>query len=437
MNFQILPDIPRIYTAIAEWIACLIYIIPLKKRIEGALLYTVAGGTLLLLIITQSLAGMLPIVFWIPGMLMAMAIMYLFIYLSCDMSFFDAGYCFARAFISAEFVASLEWQLYFYLSYVSKNNSWQFSAIVMVVIYGIVFVGIFFIDSHKMPKNTKLGIRARELSSAMLMTFATFLMSNINFVIQDSIFGNSVGSAILYIRTLVDFSGLTMLFVQREQRREIQLKNELDAMNHVLNRQYEQYQQSKESIEILNLKYHDLKHMISSIRSERDPDKKESYITEMEEAIQVYEAQYKTGNNVLDTVLTGKSLYCAQNSITLTCMADGGSLSFMSVADLCTIFGNALDNAIESVEKLEEEKRLICVSVFKQNNFLMLRFENYFRDALKFEDGLPATTKENRQYHGYGIKSIRRTIEKYGGTLTIHTKNHWFIMLILIPLSDK
>lgn len=90
----------------------------------------------------------------------------------------------------------------------------------------------------------------------------------------------------------------------------------------------------------------------------------------MEQEIRSYEAQNKTGNEVLDTILTSKSLYCQQHGITLTCVADGAALDFMDTMDLCSLFGNALDNAIESVEKLpDSEQRLIHLVVARQKSF--------------------------------------------------------------------
>ena len=128
------------------------------------------------------------------------------------------------------------------------------------------------------------------------------------------------------------------------------------------------------SIELINYKYHDLKHQIAVLRSEADPGKREAFLDKMEADIKKYESQNKTGNKVLDTVLTTKSLYCAKNNITFTCVADGTLLEFMDVMDICSIFGNALDNAIECELKIpDKEKRLIHVSVSKQKNFLLLR----------------------------------------------------------------
>lgn len=216
------------------------------------------------------------------------------------------------------------------------------------------------------------------------------------------------------------------------------MKQELNAINHILNQQYEQYQLSRDSIELINQKYHDMKHQINIIRAESDPLKKEANLEKMDRDIRLYEAQNKTGNNVLDTILTSKSMYCVQHEINLTCVADGTLLEFMDVMDICTIFGNVLDNAIESVEQLEDSGlRLIRAAVFAQNNFLMIRMENYCEAKLTMDDGLPVTTKGDSRFHGYGIKSIRYAVEKYEGTMTIHIENNWFAIRILIPIPDR
>ena len=103
---------------------------------------------------------------------------------------------------------------------------------------------------------------------------------------------------------------------------EMRARKELEAVQNVLQNQYAQYVQSKESIELINYKYHDLKHQIAVLRSEEDPQKREAFLDEMEAEIRQYEAQNKTGNKVLDTVLTSKSLYCNKNGITFTCVED-------------------------------------------------------------------------------------------------------------------
>ena len=187
---------------------------------------------------------------------------------------------------------------------------------------------------------------------------------------------------------------------------------------------------------LINYKYHDLKHQIAVLRSETDPEKRNEFLNHMEDEIRQYEAQNKTGNKVLDTVLTSKSLYCAKHGITFTCVADGTLLDFMDIMDICSIFGNALDNAIECELKIaDKEKRLIHVTVSQQKKFLILRFENYYEGSLKVKEGRFLTTKKEKEFHGYGIKSIRYTVNKYDGAVSIDTKENWFDLKILIPMK--
>ncbi|MCL2486846.1 MAG: GHKL domain-containing protein [Oscillospiraceae bacterium] len=435
MNIQFIPDIPRLHTAITEWAACLTYIILARKRLP--IWQTAAVSVLVLpVFVTVHLIGeTVPIYLWMPWMMVAIALMYLFIYVCGDLTPWDAGYLWARAFIAAEFAASLEWQLYYYTVIKNRGESVGWSLVCLIVICLAVNLAIGFLERGHIPKNTRIGIYPKEFVSSMLIALSAFLISNVNFAFKNTEFTGSMGAGILSIRTLVDFCGLIMLFAQQEQRREIRLKFELDAMNNILQRQYENYQQTKESVDIIRRQYHDLKHQIAVIRQETDPEKRESYLAEMDHAISVYEAQNKTGSSVLDTVLTDKNLICMKKGINMTCVADGKLLGFIDVMDICSIFGNALDNAIESAETLEDKaKRLIRVAVFSQNDFLMMRFENYCEAPVSLENGLPATTKEDTMLHGFGIRSIKSVAEKYGGGISINTDNNWFTIRVLIPI---
>ena len=120
----------------------------------------------------------------------------------------------------------------------------------------------------------------------------------------------------------------------------------------------------------------------------------------------------------------------------MTSVVDGTLFEFMDVMDICSIFGNALDNAIECVRQMKEkEKRLIHVTAFSQKSFLIIRFENYCETAVVFGEELPVTTKKETQFHGYGLKSLRYTVHKYNGEVDIHTEDSWFKVNILIPLN--
>ena len=116
MSLTDLMDTPRICTAIAEWAACVTYIMIMRRRISGGKLYAVLAGMLGWFLFYQHMAGLAPLSLWIPGMVGAIACMYLSIWLTCGTSWQDAGFCCIRAFVLAEFAASLQWQLNVWLT---------------------------------------------------------------------------------------------------------------------------------------------------------------------------------------------------------------------------------------------------------------------------------------------------------------------------------
>lgn len=110
----------------------------------------------------------------------------------------------------------------------------------------------------------------------------------------------------------------------------------------------------------------------------------------------------------------------------------------MHPMDLSALFGNALDNAIEGVKKLDDpEKRLIHLSVARQKGFLRIRAENCYAGGLDLNAGMPATTKQDKRCHGFGLKSIQAIAAKYGGSMTIGSKDGWFELRILFPVSEE
>ncbi|AYV72216.1 GHKL domain-containing protein [Bacillus sp. PK3-056] len=433
---DVLPDIPRILTALAEWLACLVYISILAKKLYGWRLVAFSSGALIIQSVFLVITKDLPIVFWVPCMVVAMGMMFLLIYMCCDISMIEAGYFSVRAFVAAEFVASLEWQVRFFF-WNAESSDIFLELLLLLFVYAFLFLSLWLLEKRHIPTEGRLNIRKREFWSTIMTGIAVFAISNLSFVTSRTPFSGQYAKEILNIRTLVDLGGLSILYAYHIQINDLRTRHELKAVQDILQNQYAQYQLSKESIEMINFKYHDLKNQLIALRAEENVDKRNEFLEKMENDIKFYEAQNKTGNHVLDTVLTSKNLHCIKNGITLTCVADGTLLNDMDVVDITTIFGNALDNAIEHVQQIKEaEKRLIHVSVFTQKKFLMIRIENYFEGDLKLEAGLPVTTKKDSFNHGYGLKSIRYTVQKYDGVVSVDQKGKWFELKIFMPILN-
>jgi sensor histidine kinase regulating citrate/malate metabolism len=110
----------------------------------------------------------------------------------------------------------------------------------------------------------------------------------------------------------------------------------------------------------------------------------------------------------------------------------------MNTMDLSALFGNALDNAIESVSKIADpEKRLIHLSVARQRQFLRIRIENCYEGELLYENGDFLTTKADKQHHGFGLKSMKETVAKYNGSVAVEAQDGWFELRILFPLPES
>ena len=434
-----IPDIPRIYTAIAEWFACLIFIAMLKPRFTKKKVSSISFAVLVTQILFMHFTGNILLWLWIPCMLFAFFNMTFFIYGATKTSYWESCYYGVQAFVIAECMASLEWQLFNFFFDITKEQPWWLHSIFIVSVFGTIGFIIWSLMRSHIPQDGYLDINRKDWFTALFIGVVVFGVSNISFVTSETPFSGAYSQDIANIRTLVDIAGVAMLYAHFVLCCENKVRMELEAVQNVLQNQYLQYKQSRESIELINYKYHDLKHQIEVLRREQDPEKRNAFLNQMEEEIKQYELQNKTGNGVLDTVLTSKSMYCDKHGITLTSVADGKLLDFMETMDICSIFGNALDNAIESVLKIKDkEKRLIHVTVSQQKAFLMIRVENYFEGGLAFNAGQFETTKKEKQLHGYGIKSIRYTVNKYDGAVDIDTKRNWFDLKILIPLkSDK
>ena len=425
-----LPDIPRHLTAIAEWGACALYIAVLAK---GSSWRRPAVGLpigLALLLAVQWLNGQLPIALWAPGMVVAIAVMFGLLWFTLRQSVLSTMFLAARALILAEFVASLQWQLrsFFEPALVVEVAS-------VVIVFGALFAIAGIAEARHMTRGVPLGTTSRDLLTSAVIAAATFFVSNISFIIPNTPFSGRLGLEVFYIRTLVDLCGFIGLYAQQEQRMQLQARTESAAVNSLLHSQHEQYLQSKRTMEQVNRKYHDMKNQIDVIRSETDEQRKAAYLDELEDSISAFAQQRRTGSSVLDTLLAAKGAYAAEHGVQLNVVADGALLSLMSVIDLTSIFGNALDNAIESSMRVTDtDNRLVRVAVFARGELLMIRVENSFDGRLRMVEGRPATLKQNRARHGYGLRNIESAAERYGGTMTIEATDSWFSLRILVPL---
>lgn len=300
----------------------------------------------------------------------------------------------------------------------------------------LYFVVSYFICSQTiakwMPEGRKAQLGPRQMSLTIL------LFSVINMVsFHDWIgVGASLPTEWGYF-FLLQLVCIVVLYLEGELFKKSQMKQEMEMLNFLYTTQKEQYRLSKENIALINHKCHDLKHQIRALRN-ANQEELDRYLGEIEDSIKIYEAIVKTGNDVFDTILTEKSLYCKDRQIQVSCVADAGQLLFMDPIDLYALLGNAMDNAIEAVEKFTEtEKRQIDVMIYRKQNFMVVNILNPLAESLTYRDGLPVTTKKDSDFHGYGLRSMRQILKKYNGFLNVSEEDGCFSLKMLIPIGIR
>lgn len=428
----VLAEIPRHLTAIAEWGACVVYIVIARRRFGLLTTAAICLAGLLALLGVQLWAGSLPIAWWIPGMLLAAATMYGFVYVTVDTSTRGAGFIAARTFVLAELAASAYWQIdRFYAGQLDV----YVQTIGAVVVYGAIFAGVAFAERRQFVGETRFDVSGSQLVGAVAIAVATFGISNLSFVSSDTPFSGRFGTEILYIRTLVDLCGYIALHVQLRVHQEAVARRDAEAMAQLLRSQHDQYEITRRSIDEVNRKHHDMKHHLDAIRSEQDASTRSRMLDDLEDSISRYGAVVRTGNHVLDAIVTAKLARAGERHIEVSVVADGRLLAFMRPMELTSLVGNALDNAIEGASTLPvDELRMIKLAVFSQDDFTMVRVQNTF-DGVVLRSGDRIVTRQRGQGHGYGLRNIETAAQAYGGALSVTADDRWFSLSVLFPAT--
>ena len=305
----------------------------------------------------------------------------------------------------------------------------------LVPIWGFAFGTAYLIERFVLKTQGKPEITTSIVIAIIGVIVFFYFLSNISYLVRGTAFTASGVQELFIIRTLSDLGAVCISAIYHLMVCQLSARLESEKLNQVLEMQYASYKVSEESIALVNRKYHDLKHQINILRDSTSDYEREGYLDQMENEIRRFETQTHSGNEVLDAILGTKLLQCMGEGIDFHVMAEGEALDFMSKMDISALFGNMLDNAIEGTRKVEDpDGRHIRLYVSSQKGFLKILTENTYSGNIAFEEGIPHTSKTYEVvYHGYGVRSIRATAEKYGGSAIMKTEDGWFQVHVLIP----
>lgn len=304
-------------------------------------------------------------------------------------------------------ISNLDWTLFFGFHLLS------------IVVLALLFT----------PKNRLVNNR-RTTRNVIILSIATITLVNILICISRVYEGESpmlnIVTKILYVGFSFTILAICAgIFSQSEQEKQIGVLHQLWRQDRA------QFESVKANMDVINMKCHDLKHILDRIEDKLTGEEAAS----LREAIQFYDANIKTGNEVLDVVLCEKAMTCQKSGISFSCMADGEKLDFLTPVQTYTLFGNIIDNAVEAVKPLPLEERVISLSCWEEKDSLVVEESNYFSGRLELDHGLPATSKGDSSRHGFGTKSIQYIAAQYGGTMDIKVVDNMFFLTVRFPLG--
>lgn len=343
------------------------------------------------------------------------------IYVSFETSVIESLLSGACGYVCQHFASNLSGLINGYIDWSPVRNiwgGWLNTLLQQLMYYVPVYSGAYFLVARNMKK-TKLLTKY----NILVMTFSIIsilVCIGITRFTRSTTIKNAKSIAInLYAMTCCIF----ILIIQFNHHKINESEKNEEVLRYMLEEERKQYEIKKEDIELINIKCHDMR---KKIRSFNDRFTQEE-ITTLNNAITIYDRMIKTGNKTLDVILSEKNLSCTKKNIAITSFGDASALDCLAEHEIYSLLGNALDNAIEAVENLEEEKRHITITMNSIGDLVTIDITNYFDGNIKINNGLPETTKkEEPGYHGFGILSMKKIVEAHKGGIKVSANENLF-----------
>lgn len=300
--------------------------------------------------------------------------------------------------------------------------TWQYF-VIFLISYTVVFTFSYFFISKRI-RNRDIPLNVRNIKWIIIAIFTTLFIIVLNLV-------NTYKSYITYIYDLI--GTLLCFLICLSMNKNDTLENDNQMLNKILQENKDYYEMAKVNLEEMNIRSHDIKNVLAKMKS--NVSNKE-YEKELSQLTETYDSLAKTGNEALDTILTQKSIYAKAHNIHFSYICDGKAIAFMNSIDCYTLIGNILNNAFEASLKLDESQRIIRLDIRKKGEFCFLEESNFYNGEITFKNDEIQTSKEDKDHHGFGIKSIKLLSKKYKGTPIFKTENKVFTLSILFPLTQ-
>lgn len=331
--------------------------------------------------------------------------------------------------VAAALLYSTQFAFSFYLS----EEFYYFLSKLFVCM--LLYLFVKFVEFRKIDANFK-GSRYIRFSILFFPTLTFIvLFAFINKQVFSSENAAAVALATIFVAFLILFNVL-IIFLMGYKGELISEKNKNSMLQQNLDMQIKYYKELVEQHRRSNKEIHDLKNKIQIITMAISLNNNEMALEKLEELSgNVFGAvrYYKTGNDVIDALLSSKSIKFSELGIDFEKEILMSSKVNIEDFDLSVIVGNALDNAIEACAKMPEDERQIDMEILQKEEFLSIVFTNPTSEELIVIDNVVQTSKEeDKHLHGFGLQNMREIAEKYDGYMNINCEGGFFTIEFLL-----
>ncbi len=260
--------------------------------------------------------------------------------------------------------------------------------------------------------------------SIRLITNQVALISATNVVLVLSISFLLIVNIIIY-----------MIYEQAEKRNQEFIELEMAEQKNTIDLQYMNLLEKKN--ETMQIMSHDYKKHILTLEAMSDSPEVKQYLQNMLGDIHTYSQIVKTRNKILDVILSKYTDICLEKGIIFETDILSDNLSFINGSDLSALFNNLLDNSVEAAEK-SKEKYIHLQIASTLDAYHKIKIINSSDTPPIVKNGKLRTAKQNHDLHGFGIKSIKKTVHKYNGEMRweYNEAENQFEFTIIIPTAN-
>lgn len=230
------------------------------------------------------------------------------------------------------------------------------------------------------------------------------------------------------------FSGIATIFASLYMTIYISDSVQTAYQLQTIKMRHQYYEEKKQEEEKVRSIYHDMKNHLLVLENQSDMVETVKMSQKLRKEISDYENYIHTGCDILDIIIKDKSRKAKEKNIDFSATIDFYDVKFIESLDISTIFGNGIDNAIEATEKLPEEQRAVIIKAKIIHGFVMILIENTCNDRSKSKF---KTSKEDKFLHGFGIRNMKKAVEKYNGECTSNCTDGKYNLKILIPINSE